>query len=427
MISTFISKEKNQVKFTMEFTGEEFDKAVIEAYQANKGKFAIDGFRKGKAPRKLIETHYGEDVFFEDAINNMFSSAYPEAIDTLKISPVDRPAAEFDNIEKGKGFTVTISVTVMPEFEVKDYKGVKVTKVEHEITEEDINKELETLQNRNSRLVLVERPAQDGDTVLIDYAGFVGEEQFEGGTAERQPLQLGSGTFIPGFEEQLIGAVAGDERDVKVTFPTEYHSADLAGKEAVFKCKVHEIKEMEKPELNDEFAKDVSEFDTLEELKNDSKEKLEKAAASKAEYDTKNAVLEKVFEANEVDVPDVMIEEQIDEMMQEFNQQLQYQGLDLQKYFEYLQKDAKEFRDELRPDALKKVKTRLIVEAVADVEKLEATDEDMEAELKAMADQYKLEVEKLKEMMKAENFIYLAKDIKMRKAVDFMFENAVVE
>jgi len=427
MISTLISKEKNQAKFTLEFTAEELEKAVTEAYQATKGKYAIDGFRKGKAPRKLIEAHYGEDVFFEDAINNMFSKAYPEAIETLGLDTIDRPSAEFDKIEKGKGFTVTINVAVMPEFTVKDYKGVKVTKVEHNITDEDINKELEALQQRNSRMVLVDRPAQNGDTVLIDYSGFVGDEQFEGGTAERQPLALGSNSFIPGFEEQLVGATVGEERDVKVTFPEEYHSADLAGKEAIFKCKVHEIKEMEKPELNDEFAKDVSEFDTLEELKKDSREKLEKTAASKAEYETKNAVLEKVYEANEIDIPEVMVEDQIDEMMQEFDQQLKYQGLDLQKYFEYLQKEPKEFREELRADAYKKVKTRLIVEAVANAEKMEATDEDMEAELKAMAEQYKMEVEKLKEVMKAENYTYVAKDIKMRKAVDFMFENAIVE
>jgi len=427
MKSTFISKEKNQVKFTMEFTAEELEKAITEAYQATKGKYAIDGFRKGKAPRKLIETHYGEDVFFEDAINNMFSKGYPETLETLALDPVDRPSAEFDKIEKGKGFNVTITVTVKPELEVKDYKGVKVKKIEHVITDEDVNKELESLQKRNSRLVLVDRPAKDGDTILIDYSGFVGEEQFEGGTAERQPLELGSGTFIPGFEEQLVGAVAGEERDVKVTFPAEYHSEDLAGKDAVFKCKVHEIKEMEKPELNDEFAKDVSEFDTLEELKKDSREKLEKSAVSKAEYETKNSVLEKVYEANDVDIPDIMVEDQIEEMMQEFDQQLRYQGLDMQKYFEYLQKDPKEFRDELKGDAFKKVKTRLIVEAVADAEKLDATDEDMEAEVKAMADQYKMEVEKLKEVMKAENYGFLQKDIKMRKAVDFMFENAIVE
>lgn len=426
MKSTFVSKEKNDVKFTMEFTAEEFEQAVNNAYQTNRGKYVVDGFRKGKAPRKLIETHYGEDIFFEDAINDLFAAEYPKALDELKLEPIDRPSADFDQVEKGKGFTVTMSVTVKPEFTVKDYKGVKVAKVEHTVADEDINKELENLQTRNARLTVVDRPAKDGDTVLIDYAGFVGEEQFEGGTAERQPLTLGSNTFIPGFEEQLIGAVIGEDREVKVTFPTEYHSADLAGKEAVFKCKVHEVKENELPELNDEFAKDVSEFDTLEELKKDTREKLEKAAASKVEYETKNAVLEKVYEANEIDIPEVMVQEQMDDMMREFDQQLRYQGLDLEKYFEYLQKDPGEFREELRGDAYKKVKTRLVVEAVADTENFEVSEEDIEKELQAMAEQYKMELAQLKEAMQMENMAYLHKDIKMRKAVDFMFEHAVI-
>jgi len=427
MISTLFSKEKNQAQFTMEFTAEEFEEAINKAYHASKAKFVVDGFRRGKAPRKLIEARYGEDVFFEDAINNMFSKGYPEAIETLGLNPVDRPSVSFDKIEKGSGIKVTINVTVKPEFTVKDYKGVKVAKVEHNITDEDVDKELEALRRRNSRLVNVDRPAKEGDTVIIDYSGYVGDEKFEGGTAERQPLVLGSGSFIPGFEDQLVGAVAGEERDVKVTFPEEYHSADLAGKEAVFKCKVHEIKEMELPELNDEFAKDVSEFDTLEELKKASREKLEKAAAARAEYEIKNAVLEKVYEANEIDIPEVMVEDQIDIMAQEFDQQLRYQGLDLQKYFEYVKKDPKEFRNELREDAYKRVKTRLVVEAVADAEKLEATDEDMEAELKAMAEQYRMDADKLKGMLGADSYAMIAQDIKMRKAVDFMFENAIVE
>ncbi|WP_027399580.1 trigger factor [Anaerovorax odorimutans] len=427
MKSTFLSREKNEVKFTIEFTAEEFEQAVIKAYQNTKHKYAIDGFRKGKAPRKLIETHYGEDIFFEDAINDMFSQGYPEALQTLELDTVDQPRADFDKIKKGEGVNVTLTVTVKPEVEVKDYKGVKVNKIVHEVIDKDIDKELENLQNRNARMVLVERPAENGDTVLIDYAGFVGDHQFEGGTAERQPLELGSGSFIPGFEEQLVGAVAGEERDVKVTFPTEYHSDDLAGKDAVFKCVVHEIKAKELPELNDEFAKDISEFDTLEELKKETREKLEKAAVSRAELETKNAILEKVYDANDVDIPDAMVESQIDEMMQEFAQQLQYQGLDLEKYFEYLQKDPKEFREELREDAYKKTKTRLLVEAVADAEKFEVTEEEMDKELMAMADQYKMELNKLKEAMGSENFGFLEKDIKMRKAVEFMFENAVIE
>nr|WP_315023120.1 trigger factor [uncultured Aminipila sp.] len=427
MKSTFISREKNDVKLTMEFTGEEFDAAVIAAYQENKGKFAIDGFRKGKAPRKLIETHYGEDVFFEDAINNLFSQNYFKALDELNINVIDRPNADFSEIKKGEGFTITITVTAYPEFEVKDYKGVEIEKVENAVTDEDINKELETLQSRNARMVIAERPAKDGDTVLIDYSGFVGDEQFEGGTAERQPLKIGSNTFIPGFEEQLVGCSAGDEKDVLVTFPEEYHAENLAGKEAVFKCKVHEIKEEEKPELNDDFAKDVSECDTLEELKKETRERLEKSAEAAAVSEMKNAVLEKIFNANDVEVPAVMVEDEIDNMMQEFDQQLRYQGLDLQKYFQYLGKEAKDFREELREDATKKTKTRMLISAIADAEKIEVTPEELDKELELMSIQYKLEVEQIKSMLGAENFAALEKDIKMRKAVDFTFDKAVIK
>ena len=424
---TYTGKEKNDVTFKMEVTAEDFEAAVVKAYAANKGNFRIDGFRAGKAPRKLIEAKYGEDVFFEDAVNELFSENYPKALDELDLDPVDRPTVDFDQIEKGKGFTVTVKVTVTPVFEVKDYKGVKVSKVDAAVTEEDIAKDLAGLQKRNSRMVLVDRPAADGDTVLIDYAGFVGDLQFEGGTAERQPLTLGSNTFIPGFEEQLVGATVGEERDVKVTFPEEYHSEDLAGKEAVFKCKVHEIKETELPALDDDFAKDVSEFDTLEELKAETKTKLEKVAQDKVEYDTKNAILEKVYEANEVEIPDVMVESQIDDMLKEFDQQLRYQGMDLQKYFDFLNKTVDEFRAEVKPDAYKKVKTRLVVEAVADAEKLAVSDEDIDAELAAMAEQYKMETEKIRSLMSAEGISYLIKDIKNRKAIEYMFENAVIE
>lgn len=429
MKATLLGKEKNDAKFSMTFSAEDFEKALNDAYQAEKGKYAVDGFRKGKAPRKLIEARFGADVFFEEAMNHMFSSGYPQSLKDLELNPVDRPNIEFgeEKLEKGKDFIVTVTVSCMPEFEVKDYKGVKVAKVEHPVTEEDITKELEALQKRNARLLVVEREAKDGDTVLIDYSGFVGEEQFEGGTAERQPLVLGSNTFIPGFEEQLVGAKAGDDLEVKVTFPEEYHAENLAGKEAVFKCTVHEVKEEELPVLDDDFAKDVSEFDTLDELKNDTKGKLEKAAADAVEYETKNAVLEKVYAANDVDIPNVMIEDQLNEMLGEFEQQLSHQGLNLEMYCQYLQKDQSELRNELRGDAEKKVKTRLVVEAVAAAEKMEATKEDIEKEMEAMAVQYKMEVEKLQEMMNVDNFTYLQQDIKMRKAIEFMFENAIIE
>ncbi|QAT42116.1 trigger factor [Aminipila luticellarii] len=427
MKSTFISREHNDVKFTLEFSAEEFEKAVIKAYQANKGKFSVDGFRKGKAPRTLIERHYGEDVFFEDAINDLFSQNYFNALDELNINVVDRPNADFSEIKKGEGFTVTITVTAYPEFEVKDYKGVEIAKVENAVTDEDVDKELEALQKRNARMVLAERAAKEGDTVLIDYAGFVGEEQFEGGTAERQPLKLGSNTFIPGFEEQLIGCSAGEEKDVKVTFPEEYHSEDLSGKEAVFKCKIHEVKEEELPELNDEFAKDVSEFDTLEELKKDKKEKLEKSAQERAVNEMKNAVLEKIYEANDIEIPQVMIEDEIDGMIQEFDQQLRYQGMSLDQYFQYLGKEPKDFREELREDATKKTKTRMLISAIADAEKLEAPQEDIDKEFELMAAQYKMEVEQIKSMLGSDNFALLEKDIKMRKAVDFAYDNAVIK
>lgn len=425
MKSTLISKENNEAKFTMEFSAEEFEKAVIKVYQSQKSKFAIDGFRKGKAPRSIIEKKYGEGIFFEDAINNLFSLHYPLALDELDLEVIDYPKSEFSQIRKGEGFTITITVACYPEIEVKDYKGVEIETVSDEVTDEDVEKELESRARRNSRMVVVDRPAQDGDTVLIDYEGWSDGVQFEGGTAERHPLKLGSGSFIPGFEEQLVGVSAGEEKDVKVTFPEEYHSEDLAGKEAVFKCKVHEIKEEELPEINDDFVKDISEFDTLDELKADIREMLQKRAESSAESQMKNSVLEKVYEANEIDVPDVMVESEIDNMMQEFDQQLRAQGMDLQTYFKYLGKEPAEFRSEMKEEAFRKTKTRMIVSAVADQEEFTASEEDIEAEIENMSKQYGLEADKVKEMMGQQNLDMIASDIKMKKAIDFMYENAV--
>ncbi len=425
MKSTFISKENNDAKFTMEFSAEEFENAIIKAYQAQKDKFEVDGFRKGKAPRSIIEKKYGEGIFFEEAIDNLFSMNYPVALDELELRVIDQPKAEFSQVKKGEGFTVTITVTCYPEVEVKDYKGVEIEKVSSEVTDEDVEKELENIASRNSRMVAVDRPAKEGDTVLIDYEGWVGDTKFDGGTAERQPLKLGSGTFIPGFEEQLVGVSNGEEKDVKVTFPEEYHAEDLAGKEAVFKCKVHEVKEQEIPEINDEFVKDVSEFDTLDEYKADLREQLEKAAAVKAENKMKNNVIEAVFNANDIDVPEVMVESEIDNMMSEFDQQLRGQGMDLQSYFKYVGADPADFRKELRDDAFKKTKTRMLVTAVAEQEDFEVTDEEISAELEKMAKQYGLEVDKLREMIGVENVGVIAGDIKIRKAVEFMYDNAV--
>ncbi|MDD6646839.1 MAG: trigger factor [Firmicutes bacterium] len=425
MKPTLISKENNEAKFTMEFTAEEFEAAIIKVYQSQKDKFTIDGFRKGKAPRSIIERKYGEGIFFEDAINNLFSMNYPLALDQLDVDAIDHPKADFSELKKGEGFTVTINVTCYPEFEVKDYKGVEIETVNADVTDEDVEKELQNKAKVNARMVEVDRPAENGDTVLIDYEGWVGDEKFEGGTAERQPLKLGSGTFIPGFEEQLVGASKGEDRDVKVTFPEEYHAEELAGKEAVFKCKVHEIKEEELPEIDDDFVKDISDFDTLDEFKADLRSNLEKSAAAKAESQMKNSVIEKVFEANEIDIPDVMVESEIDSMMSEFDQQLRGQGMDLDTYFQYVGKTAEDFRKEVKEDAYKRVKTRMLISKIAEQENFEVSNDEINTELENMAKQYGLEADKLREMIGAENVGMIAGDIKIRKAVEFIYDNAV--
>ena len=427
MKSTFISKEKNEVKFKMEFTAEEFENAIVKVYQKEKEKFEIDGFRKGKAPRSLIEKRYGETIFFDDAINNLFSLNYPLAMDELDLNVIDYPKTEMSQVKKGEPFDVTVTVTVYPEFEVTGYKGVEIERVPAEVTDEDVDKEISNMADRNSRMVEVDRPVQDGDTVLIDYAGFVGDEQFEGGTAERYPLQIGSGTFIPGFEDQLIGANKNDDVEVKVTFPEEYHSEDLAGKEAVFKCKVHEIKEKQVPEIDDDFVKDVSEFDTLDELKASKREDLQKAAEARAEDQMKNSCIEKIFEANDIDVPDVMVEEEIDSSLQQFDQQLRVQGMDLATYVQYMGEDMAKFRESIREDAFKKTKTRMIVAKIVDQEGFEVSDEEIREYLEDMAKQYSMEVDKLIEAIGPQNVQTLGGDIKMRKAVDFVYENAVIK
>ena len=276
-------------------------------------------------------------------------------------------------------------------------------------------------------MVVVDRPAKEGDTVLIDYEGWADDKQFDGGTAERQPLKLGSGTFIPGFEEQLVGTKSGDEKDVKVTFPEQYHSEELAGKEAVFKCKVHEVKEEELPELNDDFAKDVSECDTLEELRKETEENLKKAAVARAESQMKNSILEKVYNANDIDIPNVMVEDQITSEMNEFDQQLRMQGMNLEQYFEYLGRKPEEFREELRDEAYKKVKTRMLVSAVADAENIQASEEDINKQLELMAIQYKLDADKIREMLGVQNIGYLEKDVRIQKALDFMYDQAIIK
>lgn len=426
MKTTFVSKENNDVKFTMDFTAEEFDAAVVKAYQASKDQFVIDGFRKGKAPRSIIERHYGEGIFFEDAINNMFRDGYPVAINELDLEVIDSPAAEFSEIGKGKPMTITITVPVYPIIEVKDYLGVEVEQVEGKVNPEDVDKEIEALQKRNARMILADRPVKEGDTVLLDYSGFVGEEQFEGGTAERQELKIGSGMFIPGFEEQLVGATPGEKLDVTVTFPEEYHAEDLAGKEAVFHCLIHEVKEEQLPELDDEFAKDVSEYDTLDELKKETEAKLQKYADEQSVNAAKDAIIEKVYQVNKTDVPRAMVEDEIDRMAQDLDHQLRYQGLSLEQYLQFMQKDAKEFREELREDATKKVSTRLVLMSIVEAEKVDVTEEEMEEELASMAASYNMDTAQIKDMIGDDNMKFFKKDIQLKKVIDMLYDQAKI-
>ncbi|MBQ6089405.1 MAG: trigger factor [Firmicutes bacterium] len=423
MKTVFVKREKNDVMFNMEFSAEEFENAQVKAYQANKGQFVIDGFRKGKAPRSIIEKKYGEGVFFEDALDELFRENYPKALNELNLEVIDSPRAEFTQLKKGEGFTATITVACFPVVEVKDYKGVKIDKIEREVKEDEIDNEIEQLQKRNARMVSVERAAEDGDTVYFDYSGFVGDNQFEGGTAEKQTLKLGSGMFIPGFEEQLVGCKADEDKDVKVTFPKDYHATDLAGKEAVFHCHIHEVREEELPELNDDFAQDVSEFDTLEELRANTRERLEETAKQSCIAQMKDAAMEKVMEANEVEAPVTMVNDEIDRMINEFQQQLMYSGMRLDDYFKYTGTTMQDFREQVRPDAEKSVKTRIVLMGIVEAEKLECTDEEMNAELELMAKQYNTDLDQIKAMIGEANLVYFKKDIQVKKAIDFVYDN----
>lgn len=426
MKATLLAKENGDAKFTIEFTAEEFEAARVKAYQENKNQFTIDGFRKGKAPRSIIEKRYG-DVFAEDAINDMLADGYPNALDELDIEVIDQPRMEFGKIEKDAPFTVTVTVAVYPEVEVKDYKGIELEKVDAEVTDEDVNAEIENLRKRNARMVTVDREVKDGDHIILDYKGFVGDEQFEGGTAEGYPLVIGSGSFIPGFEDQLIGAKKDEEVEVKVTFPEEYHAEELAGKEAVFKCVVHEVKEEELPELDDEFAKDVSEYDTLEELKKETKEDLTKRKSAWAENQMKDKAVEIVCENNDIEIPAVMIDDEISQMIRELDMQLSQQGLSFQQYLQFLGKDMMAFREEVKDDAERRVKMRMVIRAIVDAEAIVATEEEIEKELELLGIQYGLETDKVKEMVGEKNLEYIGQDVKMKKAVDFIYENAKVK
>lgn len=425
MNSTITKKEGNTVTLKIEVDTKKFEKAVQKSYIKNRGRFNIPGFRKGKVPRKIIELNYGEGVFYEDAINMVFPEAYEAAIEEHNLEPVDRPEIDIEELEKGKPVVFTAEVAVKPEVELGEYKGIEVEKVEYNVTEEDVEKEIKNIQERNARIIEVEdRAAKEGDTLTIDYKGFVDGEQFEGGTAENQNLEIGSGRFIPGFEDQLIGKNKEDEVEVKVTFPEDYQAEDLAGKEATFEVKIHEIKEKELPQLDDEFAKDVSEFDTLDELKDDTKQKLEEQSKNKEKAENENNVIEKVVENSEMDIPGAMIERQIDNEVNDFSYRLQFQGLNIDKYFELTNTTMEDLRDQMKENAEKVVKTDLVLETIGKKEGIEAKDEEVEEELEKMAKQYNQEVEKIKKNIKDGDLDYIKMGIIKKKTAEFLVENA---
>ena len=426
MNTTIISNENNEAKFTIEYTAEEFDKAVNAAYQKNKGRFQINGFRKGKAPRKIIESHYGEGIFFEDAINDLFGQGYPKAVDELDLEVIDQPEVDFSEVGHGKPLTMTMTVALYPTVEVKDYNGLDIEQVQYTITDEDVEKEIENLQKRNARTVSVERPVQNGDTVVLDYAGFVGEDQFEGGTAENQELKIGSGMFIPGFEDQLVGAEKDAKVDVNVTFPENYQAKELAGKDATFHCTIHEIKEEQLPELNDEFAQDVSEFDTLDELKEDTKKNLQRSLDDQSVEDAKTKLIDALREKNEIEVPHAMVEDELNNMMNEFDQQLRYQGMSLDLYLQYTGGRMDDFRSQAKEDAEKRVASRIIIRSIADKEGIGVTEDELNEELQKVADQYKMSLEDFRKAIGKDAERMFRTDIQVRKTIDQLFENANV-
>lgn len=420
-----VKKENSEITIKVTVANEAFKKAVQTAYNKNKGKFNIPGFRKGKAPQGIIEKHYGEGVFYEDAVNLLLPEYYEKALDTLEIEPVARPEIDIEEIAKDGDFVFTAVVAVTPEFTLEGYKGIEVEKVTAEVTDSMIDEEIEKTRNMNARLIsITDRPVVDGDTVMIDYKGFVGDHQFEGGTADNQELVIGSNKFIPGFEEQLVGKNIGEEVEVKVTFPEEYHSDELAGKEAIFMVKINEIKSKELPELDDEFAKDVSEFDTLAEYKASLKAELEVSTKESALAAQRDKVIEKVTTLLTVEIPEKMVEVEVEGMLKDFDQQLKYQGLSLDQYVQFTGGSIDDLKAQMHDDAVMRVKTTLVIDKVKEQEEIEVTDEDIEAELTKVAEMQKRDVEDIRKLFEKDNYEYLKANLKSRKAVDFLVENA---
>ncbi len=418
--------EKNMAKLTIEVSEQELDKAIESAYQKNKGKISVPGFRKGKAPRKMIEQMYGKSVFYEDAANELIPDAYEKAYEESGLDIVSSPKIDVVQLEAGKPFIFTAEVALKPEVTLGTYKGVKVDKIDVEVTEEEINAEISRERENCARTIPVtDRAVKDGDMTVIDFEGFVDGVAFEGGKGEDYPLTIGSGAFIPGFEEALVGAEIGVETDVNVTFPEDYQAEELAGKAAVFKCTVKEIKEKELPELDDDFASEVSEYDTFAEYKENVKSKIADRKATDAKNAKEDAVIEAIIAEATMEIPDAMVETQQRQMVEDFAQRIQSQGLSMEQYMQFTGLTPQMLLEQIKPQAMKRIQSRLVLEAVVAAEKIEASEEDFEAEVTKMAEAYKMENDKVKELLGEAGKKSVMEDICVSKAVELVVDNAV--
>ena len=418
--------EKNMAKLTIEVSAEDLDKAMEKAYQKQKSRISLPGFRKGKAPRKMIESMYGKGVFMEDAVNSLVPQEYTKALGECDLEIVSQPEINVTQMEPGKALIFTADVAVKPEVTLGDYKGVEVPKSEIAVTDEEVDAEVKKEQDKNARTVAVEdRAAANGDITTIDFEGFVDGVAFDGGKGTDYALTLGSGTFIPGFEDQLVGANAGDHVEVKVTFPEEYQAKELAGKEAVFQCDVKKIETKEVPELDDEFAKDVSEFDTLAEYKEDVKKKLTEKKEKEARTAKENAAVDKAIENAQMDIPELMTKTECRQMMDDFSRRMQQQGLSMEQYFQFTGQSMDKMMEDMKPQALKRIQTRLVLEKIAEVENIQPTEEEVNEEISKMAEMYKMEADKLKDLIGENEMEQMKKDMAVQKAVTLVADAAV--
>ena len=418
--------EKNMAKLTIEVSAEDLDKAMEKAYQKQKSRISLPGFRKGKAPRKMIESMYGKGVFMEDAVNSLVPQEYTKALGECDLEIVSQPEINVTQMEPGKALIFTADVAVKPEVTLGDYKGVEVPKSEITVTDEEVDAEVKKEQDKNARTVAVEdRAAANGDITTIDFEGFVDGVAFEGGKGTDYALTLGSGTFIPGFEDQLVGANTGDHVEVKVTFPEEYQAKELSGKEAVFQCDVKKIETKEVPELDDEFAKDVSEFDTLAEYKEDVKKKLTEKKEKEARTTKENAAVDKAIENAQMDIPELMTKTECRQMMDDFSRRMQQQGLSMEQYFQFTGQSMDKMMEDMKPQALKRIQTRLVLEKVAEAENIQPSEEEITEEIQKMADAYKMEADKIREAIGESGLEQMKKDMAVQKAVTVIADAAV--